>query len=199
MLRFHILYIILSLPVYLIFVYLQQRKNNPKVYISLIFHGIFYIYVCYVIKYTLFPIPVNENYLSLVRPGTTFKQNISMQPLWLSGHFSFTKEHALNILMTIPFGFIINYLIKPRGSARILMLGVLVGICIELIQFGISVLLNYPYRIIDSNDVVMNLTGVVAGYLIFRVISSVYIRLVDTLHMKHNSFTQYIYDCGKTY
>ncbi|WP_367584787.1 VanZ family protein [Paenibacillus sp. FJAT-26967] len=188
---------ILSLPVYLIFVYLQQRKNNPKVYISLIFHGIFYIYVCYVIKYTLFPIPVNENYLSLVRPGTAFRQNINMQLLWLSDNFSFTKEHALNILMTIPFGFIINYLIKPRGFGRIILLGALVGICIECFQLSISVLLNYPYRIIDSNDVVMNLAGVVAGYLIFRVISSVYIRLADTLHMEHNSFTKYVYDCSK--
>lgn len=192
MIRFQIIYVIISIPVYLFLIYLKIRKSsNQYKYISLFFQGIFYLYICYVINYTILPVPINENYLSLVRPHTTFKQNINSNPLWLSSNFSITKEHVLNIIMTVPFGFIINYLIKIRKFEKMLILGLLLGICIEMLQLGISALVNYPYRTIDINDVIMNFLGVIIGFLIFKLISFLYIRIVDFI------FTKYIYDFGK--
>ncbi|GAC42618.1 glycopeptide antibiotics resistance protein [Paenibacillus popilliae ATCC 14706] len=95
--------------------------------------------------------------------------------------------------MTIPFGFVINYVVNKQSFVKLVSSGIILGIIVETIQLCISVSIKYPYRMIDVNDIIFNFTGVLIGYFIFKAVSFLFVKVVDLTNMEHNSFTQYVY------
>lgn len=77
-------------------------------------------------------------------------------------------NHLLNIYLTIPFGFGINF-IKPMRDKAILWMSVGVGLTIELLQLVLSLWIGFPYRVVDINDIMMNAVGVLLGYGFFKL------------------------------
>nr|WP_286672277.1 VanZ family protein [Cohnella hashimotonis] len=161
----------------------------------ILFWSTLFLYFIFVIQYTLFPIPVNAQYLSVMREQISFSTNVNLFPLWVDSKFTLlTREHILNTFMGVPLGFLINYL-KRRNILNIFFLGLAFGLGIEIIQLSISLILNYFYRIIDINDIFFNMSGVIIGYVLFVIVSLFYSKLIDE-HFKHNKLTQFIYNAS---
>ncbi|TVX93258.1 VanZ family protein [Paenibacillus agilis] len=196
MLRFHELYLLLVVPVLLLIVYILKSRGKSNV--CILFYGVLFYYLIFVGKYTLFPIPVSEAYLSMIRPNSPFIERINLLPLWTDKNFTFiTKEQILNIIMTIPFGYIVNYVMNKQNFFKLVRSGIILGTIIETIQLCISLSIKYPYRIIDVNDIIFNLIGVMIGYLIFRAVSFLFVKVVDLTKMEHNTFTKFVYSKSK--
>lgn len=192
MLRFHGLYLLFCVPLLLLIVYILKSRGKSNT--CIFFFGVLFYYLIFVCRYTLFPIPVSEAYLSIIRPNSSFSTSINLLPLWIDQHFTLiTKEHILNIIMTIPFGFIVNYILQKQSFVKLVISGILLGTIIETIQLSISLTIKYPYRIIDVNDIFFNFTGVMIGYLIFKAVSVLFVKVVNLTKMEHNTFTQYVY------
>ena len=75
-----------------------------------------------------------------------------------------------NVVGLVPLGALVP-LLRPAWNnwRRVLLAGVGVSLAIEVAQLGISLVLGYPYRTADVDDVILNTDGVLLGYLAFRV------------------------------
>ena len=68
----------------------------------------------------------------------------------------------------------------------------LVGLSIEGLQLVISLLLGYPYRVIDVNDLIANAAGVLLGYAFFRVFRWAFLELARGARFKPGGWLAYL-------
>lgn len=73
--------------------------------------------------------------------------------------------YVLNVLMFVPFGFLMPLIWKPYRCMKHVALGGLVfSSCIEFFQI-------FSFRVVDIDDLLMNTIGAILGYLIWKVFS----------------------------
>lgn len=172
---------------------LWQRKHSLS-YLFCCF--LFGIYLLFVIKVTLFPIPLSGEMIDIMRAQMPFMSGVNLIPFYFgafAGISEIWRGLLLNILLTIPFGFGMNFIMQCRAR-NILSLAMMVGITIEGIQLLISLVLGFPYRAIDVNDVLCNAVGVLIGYGFFRIFAWVYVVLTQKFGMEYRGFPAYIYN-----
>ena len=75
-----------------------------------------------------------------------------------------------NIGAFIPLGVFIGALRPGRHSwRRVFLTGLVISVVIELSQLGLSLLVGFPYRVADVDDVISNVGGTLVGYGAFRI------------------------------
>jgi glycopeptide antibiotics resistance protein len=74
-----------------------------------------------------------------------------------------------NLLAFVPLGALVPWLRPALHTWRLaLLVGVGVSLSIEVLQLGLSLLVGFPYRVADIDDVIVNLLGTMFGYLTIR-------------------------------
>ncbi|MDW7755830.1 MAG: VanZ family protein [Brevefilum sp.] len=141
------------------------------------------MYLVILIGLTIFPIPI----LSIFRKPIWRKSiehvfsQINLVPFRFGGLFSLHpniifQEIVGNILLTVPFGFGIIF-IMPAMSKNIRWMAFVVGLVIETIQLLITIGLGVSYRSTDINDVILNALGVFIGYGLFRMFAWIFLKI----------------------
>ena len=102
-------------------------------------------------------------------------------------------EIARNILLTIPFGFGINWIARVKLKTMIWVARA-VGFMIESTQLIVSVGIAAAYRTGDITDVLLNSTGVILGYGFFRVFASMYLMMTKRSGTRFETRTSYLYN-----
>ncbi len=159
---------------------------------QLFFFSLFWGYLLLVVKLTLFPI-----YIDPARADAQlwqFQFNVNLRPLDFSAYFSLRaalREAMLNTLMTIPFGILVP-LITPVRGWRVLALVVVFGLGFEAAQLGISLMVGFPYRVLDANDVVFNGLGTLTGYVVFRLCAGLYLVVVRARRLRPRRLFAYL-------
>lgn len=75
-----------------------------------------------------------------------------------------------NIFMTIPFGMYLRYYYKASFK-KVLILSFSLSLFFELTQLtGLYFIYPRPYRLFDVDDLILNTTGGVVGYLLFGLV-----------------------------
>ena len=147
--------------------FLRLKKKISFVY--LIFFTIFYVYIVKVLDYTLFQFQalllLNYFMPNLMLNGQTAGQNINLIPLIALGPQDL-KTSLLNILLLVPFGFGLPF-ITNLHMKKIVVIGMLFSIVIELLQLVTGVMARITFRVADINDVIFNTLGVAIGYVLF--------------------------------
>ncbi len=146
----------------LIFIYflIFFPRWKPLSRIQFLIRTVFYCYLCMVVYFTLMPVLVSvEN--TYVRPYG----NVNLAPFIdiTEGHLNAEMEIWLNILMMVPFGFILP-MIRRRSTLAVVSAGFLFSLCIETIQPFLS-----PYRAADITDLITNTAGTLVGCLLYRL------------------------------
>lgn len=98
-----------------------------------------------------------------------------------------------NIVLTIPFGFGINFLVRIK-PIRFVWLAPAVGFGFEFSQLVISLVFRSGFRTSDINDVMLNAIGVLIGYTLFRVFALAYLKIADHFQLKSKWLFADIYD-----
>ncbi|WP_068725550.1 VanZ family protein [Tepidibacillus decaturensis] len=157
------------------------------------FLSIFYIYLLYVLKYTIFPISISGSMVEIFREELAFSTGINIIPFnFDSINYLLSKQVFYNILLSIPFGFGISYIISINRK-KLIFFGIMFGIIIEGLQLLISLFLGFPYRSIDVNDLILNFIGTIIGYKIFKIYSFLFIMSVKKFDIKLNTLLEYIH------
>lgn len=172
------------------------RKQRDISY--LLCFTIFWIYIMFVVKETIFPIPFSGDMVDMMKKDIVFMSRVNLIPLNF-GKFAFISAEGiiinsvLNIILTMPFGFGVSFIahVKTKDFWK---LAILVGLTIESTQLAISLVLGFPYRTIDINDVIMNAIGVLLGYGFFRIFAWLYVTLTQRLGIKHKGLSAYVFD-----
>lgn len=168
----------------------RRKRSLPYLFCFVIFG----IYLLFAIERVFFPIRTLETYGEATQAW--FAPSINLIPF--NFDFSFIPHIVLmqifqNVLLTVPFGFGISFLVPVRARDMLWFAPVL-GLGIEIIQLGISLLLRYPYRIIDINDVLLNALGVWLGYGIFRIFARLYVWAARRFAFMRRGFGAFILD-----
>ena len=137
----------------IVFYYVKYKKRKVP---YIIVFTLFFVYMAEVLKYTQFPICLNVDMEELNR------QCVNYIPF----HFlsiEDVKIFVLNIIITVPFGFLVPILYKFDWR-KIIVSGILFGAITEIIQAGGEAFVGVNMHRIDINDVIANFSGVVIGY-----------------------------------
>ncbi len=165
---------ILTLLYFLIF-YRRWRKRSRA---TLLVNTTMYIYLAFVLYFTLMPILTSLPFIF----------NHSYVPMNLEPFIDVTlsrgdyiRQIILNIIMTIPFGFLLpltsRYKISPsRGFLRTIFCTFLLSFCIEVIQPLLS-----SSRSSDITDVITNVLGGMIGYVAYLALLPLTTRVLRPL------------------
>lgn len=157
-----------------IVIYLRAKQRASLVY--LVLFTVFYIYLYKVLDYTLFQFQsllILKHFLpGLILNGATARESINLVPL-ITLTIADLRTSLLNVLLMMPFGFGLPF-ITNLGVMRVVVIGGLFSIVIELLQLITGLLAQTTFRIADINDVIFNVAGVAIGYVLFAAFVRVY-------------------------
>lgn len=170
--------------------WMKRKRNKSNVY--MLCFSVFYVYILYVLKYTIFPIRIG----AANNPLTNLTTNINLVPFNFPYTYFLDSQVLLNILLTIPFGFGISYIVKVHGK-KIILVALMIGLIIESLQLIFLLLTRDSYRVVDINDVLFNFLGALIGYGAFKIISWMIVRIIESTNIQLDSFSKYMYDVSK--
>ena len=82
------------------------------------------------------------------------------------GSKSFNYNVIGNIVLFIPFGYIISDYLKSKKISHLFLLSALVSITVEAIQYNIG-------RAFDIDDVILNVIGGLLGYVVYKFLQGI--------------------------
>ena len=159
--------------------FVWRRKHN---WLYLLFFSVFWVYLLAAVQAVFFPFVINTD------RGAVFTPSVNLIPFYFGS--CFTNMPGLcarglleNILLTMPFGFGLNFLVrvKPRNF---IWIAIAVGVGFELAQLVISYVFKSSFRSVDINDAILNATGVLLGYGVFRVFAWAYLKVGKRFRVK---------------
>lgn len=151
-------------------IYLKIKRK--KSFTFLLFLAIMWAYFGGVISYTQFPIHIVEGYGEQFMGGQNVWRDMNLIPF----KTGVDKSAVLNILMTMPFGFGLPFLIRA-SLKKICIAGLLCGTALEAGQFITALYVGYTFRCVDINDIICNFLGTLIGYTLFLVFKSVFVKM----------------------
>jgi glycopeptide antibiotics resistance protein len=79
-----------------------------------------------------------------------------------------------NILLFIPFGFFVSFILRTKKPAYIIIITIITSFVIEYVQLLIG-------RTFDVDDILLNIVGGFLGYLVYLIIQIIYDKLPSVL------------------
>lgn len=172
-------FFVISIPVIIIMLYRRRREHPVRVF----FLTLFMVYLYMVMHVTLFPIDLSE-----IRFNPLMARSINLDPF----RYHLPRNIYLNVLLTIPFGFLYPFLWRDSWFKTI-FLSLLSGLTIESLQLFIGSFTRNYSRVVDLADVLYNFLGVLVGYLIFRIIQWILRQLLRGHAYRRGSFAEYFF------
>ena len=146
----------------LLYVFVFFRKWKIKGTDKLLVNTLMYIYLSFVLYFTLMPIITS---LPSVLNHSYVPMNLVPFIDVSAENGDFFRQIVLNIIMTIPFGFL--FPLTRNGNAglcRTVLFCFLMSLGIEILQPFIN-----DFRSSDITDLITNVTGGVIGYILYVV------------------------------
>lgn len=157
---FYLIDTVLLIVIYFLFFYKKWLKQEKDLFIM---KTLFYIYICLVLYVTLMPFPI-----LFFRGDRDILNHINLIPfrdIRMSYHGA-VKEALLNVLMLIPFGFILP-IIKKMNIFKVIIYSFITSLTIESIQLLYWLGGSLTYRSFDVTDMITNTIGGLLGYLLY--------------------------------
>ena len=143
-----------------IFIFYKKWKSQGKD--VLFVNTIMYIYLSFVLYFTLMPIITSLPFI-FNHPYTP----MNLVPFIdvLNSRGDFVRQVGLNVIMTIPFGFLMPLVKKENARLlKVVFYTFLLSLGIELLQPLIN-----GTRSADITDLITNVLGGIIGYIIFLI------------------------------
>ena len=159
-----------------VFVFFGRWKSKGRD--VLLVNTLLYIYLSFVLYFTLMPIIA----------ALPFLLNHPYKPMNLVPFIDVTmgrgdclRQIVLNVIMTVPFGFLFP-LTRNRTAqfGRTVFFCFLMSLCIELLQPLIN-----GFRTADITDVITNVTGGVLGYVLYVIFRPITFWILNKVKAKH--------------
>ena len=162
----------ITLTFFYIFVFFKRWKIKGKD--VLFVNTLMYIYLSFVLYFTLMPIIAS---IPFVFNHPYVPMNLVPFIDASAGRGDFLRQIVLNIIMTVPFGFLFH--LTRNGAAQF---GTTVLFCF-LMSLGIEILqpLINGSRASDITDLITNVIGGVLGYILYAVFKPVTSSILDQL------------------
>lgn len=160
---------IVALLIVEIVLFIMKVNTKQKVMV-----GLFVIYITLALSVTLFPIPFQETYISGYEYNfIPFKSIVSSIEAGLKPAI---MSVVGNIILTMPFGFLVTLIRKNKKFLYTFMLVIFFSLSIEFLQLSIGFVIGYRYRNVDIDDLILNTVGGIIGFWIYKITPKKYYR-----------------------
>jgi glycopeptide antibiotics resistance protein len=165
----HLVDVVVLVIIYFIFFY---KKWKDKGIGKLIINTLMYVYIVMVLYVTLMPIIVS---LPFVFNHPYVPMNILPFDDYFSGRGDTVRQILLNVIMMMPFGFLLP-IVKNKKLLSCILLTFLFSLGIELLQPLIG-----GVRSADITDLITNTVGGFAGYLLYLMFKPLVNKILNKL------------------
>lgn len=144
----------------LLYAFVFFKKWRPKGGDILLVNTLMYVYLSFVLYFTLMPVLTSLPFI-LNHPYSP----MNMVPFIdvITGREDFMRQVLLNVVMTVPFGFLFPMTRTPAaGFGRTVFCCLLMSLGIELLQPLIN-----GFRSADITDIITNTVGGMVGYVLY--------------------------------
>lgn len=183
--------IMLLVLIVIIFNQWRRKQNLPYIF----FFTLFVVYLMYGIDKVLFPMEISGSFSDAMR-RLPILSSVNFVPFYF-GQFGLTagglKFLLYNILLTMPYGFGINFL-TGMNAKKIVRISICLGLGLEMAQLLLSLALRYPYRVVDINDAIFNAFGVLLGYGLFKLFARLYLLVIGQVTNNKDRLLLYLHD-----
>ena len=162
---------------FILYIFIFYKRWKVKGKDILFINTIMYIYLSFVLYFTLMPIITS----------LPFVFNHSYVPMNLvpfidisTGRGDFIRQVVLNIVMTIPFGFLLPLIKNKRiNLMKIVLYTFLLSLGIEILQPLIN-----DFRSSDITDLVTNIFGGIIGYILYLIFKPLTTKILSYIKEK---------------
>lgn len=168
--------ILLVLPALIWTGYMAVRRGLGfvRTFLLLTFVG----YIGALIAVTMFPIPVDPQLIADRTVDGILRNNFipfaTMVSAFRDGPDYFALQVLGNLVLLVPFGFLLPVVWVPARRAKIGIGAILIAaLSIEAAQLVVSAAIGYTYRQADIDDVILNVLGGLLGFGMFALCSYV--------------------------
>lgn len=179
-----VLVISLSLPLYILlrYRYLSRLTTSMKSINHELYMFLFFLYGAWIASLTIMPLPFAAeasrisfqlNLIPVVRLYDSYKASLGASGPYFKTLF--VLNGLGNIIVFMPLGIFLPWLISRIVHLRqVITIAFIISLSIEIIQY----ISNFwkIYRSADIDDIILNVTGAILGYLIFRAINFLVLR-----------------------
>lgn len=166
--KYTIKYLIDFIALVLLYAFVFLKKWKTKGKDTLLLNTLMYIYLSFVLYFTLMPIIVSLPFI--LNHPYKFMNMVPFVDV-ITGRGDFIRQILLNVIMMVPFGFLFPMTQNPPvGFRKTIFSCFLISLSIELLQPLIS-----GSRSSDITDLITNIIGGMVGYvlyIVFRPITS---------------------------
>jgi glycopeptide antibiotics resistance protein len=157
--------------------------------VYLLAFAIMYVYLCAVINVTQFPIYASDG-MRAAMDGQNVWREMNLIP-FQSIRSSLSTDIILNVILTIPFGFGLPFLIRTEWK-KIVLSGIGIGAAVEAGQLISALMIGFTFRHVNIDDVILNLLGTAVGYIIFLLVRRLFLRGYQKAAKSSHPFMEYI-------
>ena len=151
--------IVLALLYFLVFLPKWKRRGTGTLFVR----TVMYIYLSFVLFFTIMPVITSLPFIF----NHQYAFNLIPFDDYANGRGDVVRQIILNVIMTVPFGFL--FPLTQKRSRRKMIITVRASFLLSLLIEIIQPIIN-DYRSFDVTDLITNTLGGVIGYLGFAVI-----------------------------
>ncbi len=154
--------------IYFLNFYKKWKAKGKEV---LFINTIMYIYLSFVLYFTLMPLVTS---LPFIFNHPYDPMNLVPFVDVLNGRGDFIRQVGLNVIMTVPFGFLLPLAKEKTKIIRVIFYTFLLSLSIELLQPLIN-----GFRSADITDLITNVMGGIVGYIIYLIFKTLIIKILN--------------------
>lgn len=145
-----------------ILIYYKSLKLKSREY--RIKFSLFYFYITIVLFFTIMPFRI------IHMQNELFYKRLNLVPFRdiYNSYRGARKDMVLNVLMFIPFGFLISVL-KEKTLLKTILLSFLCSLFIETTQLLYACTSIASIRTCDITDIITNTTGGIIGFILYKI------------------------------
>lgn len=172
MIDYQLFYIFsISLYIIVIIILLFREIKIKNIYL----YSFFYFYITSILAITVFPIPIQwlEEIWKYVKERNNYTPFLSIFDILLNENLSIfikIKQIVWNIAIFVPMWFFIPIICENKNYfKKVLLIGIWFSFFIELVQYIVSFLLWFNYRITDIDDILLNTLWLAIGFILYKL------------------------------
>lgn len=161
----------------LLYIFIFYKKWKEKGKDKLLVNTIMYIYLSFVLYFTLMPIITS---LPFIFNHPYSPMNLVPFIDVTSGRGDFTRQVLLNVIMIIPFGFLFPLTNNKNSNfLKTITYTILLSLSIELLQPLIN-----GFRSSDITDIITNVMGGIIGYIGYFIFKPLTTKILNYIKNK---------------
>lgn len=165
-------FLILFFLIFIVTIIIRLVKKNNS--LRFFYVGIIELYVLLLISVTILPINIIDSSLMKAKSGlVNCFQLIPFRTITkIFRYDGFLSIQLIgNIVLLLPLPILIGFVVKNKSFAVLFIKCTMFSLGIEIAQVCIDLVLQYPSRRFDVDDIILNIIGILIGIVIFKTIS----------------------------